>query len=201
MNPVGDFQRRFRAAGAVKPGFTAALATARRVVARVAPGGRVGFRSPAEFDAAFKQLGLRLVANVAFGPPHPEARQLIYESSDHMVIVKVKTMGYPNGVRRGGTMSIEIANGNGTAWKDVVCKIDVAGQPIPTNLITPDQLVWTARGRRVRRTTGQLEEIMEHEVVVDSADASIDADRFADRGHFDFPPGFDPRGAAALRPG
>jgi len=53
---------------------------------------------------------------------------------------------------------------------------------------------------RVRRSNGAIEEIMPHEVVLDADSKPIDPDRFADRGHFDFLPGFDPRGAANLRP-
>jgi hypothetical protein len=176
------------------------LAIARRVVTRCTTGGRAGFKTPGEFDAAFKREAFRLVVNEAFGPVHPDARQLIYESPDRMVTIKVKTKGYPNGMRPGGTMSIEITNGTGTAWKDVLCKVDVAGDPIPSNVITPDKLVETAEGRSVRRATGKFEEIMPHEVVLERHGPAFDGDLFANRGHFDFLPGFDPRGAAALRP-
>lgn len=199
-DPIDAFRRHFRTTTATRPGVATALTTARGVVSRFTVAGKARFRTALEFDAAFRRNSFRLVSNDAFGPPHADARQLIYESPDHMVIVKVKTMGYPNGVRPGGTMSIEITSGKGTAWKDVLCKIDGEGQPIPSNLITPDKLVQTPQGLRVRRATGQIEEIMDHEVVLDSGSGLVDVNKCADRGHFDFAPGFDPTGAAGLRP-
>jgi hypothetical protein len=196
-DPVAAFQERFRRTALSRPAVAAALEVARRVVARYTTAGKACFRSPTDLDAAFTREGFRLVVNEAFGPPHPDARQLIYESPDRMVAIKVKTKGYSNGMRAGGTMSIEITNGTGTAWKDVLCKVDSAGDPIPSNVITRDRLVETPTGLRVRREDGQVEEIMAHEVVLDR-DVAFDPDRFAARGHFDFLPGFDPRGAAEL---
>jgi hypothetical protein len=199
-DPVATFQDRFRTTTALQPSVAPALALARRVVTSCTVAGKARFRTPADFDGAFRRESFRLAVNDAFGPPHPDARQLIYESADRMVIIKVKTKGYPNGMRPGGTMSIEITNGTGTAWKDVLCKLDTAGEPIPSNVITRDKLVETPEGLRVRRATGQVEEIMPHEVVLEAGAPPFDGDRFADRGHFDFLPGFDPRGAASLRP-
>jgi len=194
---VASFQERFRRTTLSRPDVAAALGLARRLVARYTTDGRASFENPAALDAAFTREGFRLAVNEPFGPPHPDARHLIYESPDRMVTIKVKTKGYSNGLRAGGTMSIEITNGTGTAWKDVLCKIDAAGDPIPSHVITPDRLVETPTGLRVRREDGRIEEIMVHEVVLDRG-APFDPDRFADRGHFDFLPGFDPRGAAAL---
>ncbi len=196
-DPVASFQERFRRTTASRPGVAAALALARHVVARCITDGKAPFENLAAIEAAFRREGFRLAVNEAFGPPHPDARHLIYESLDGMVTIKVKTKGYSNGLRPGGTMSIEITNGRSAAWKDVLCKIDAAGDPIPSNVITPDMLVETPNGLRVRRADGQIEEIMSHEVVLER-DTAFDADRFADRGHFDFLPGFDPRGAATL---
>jgi hypothetical protein len=196
-DPVAAFQEGFRRTALSRPAVADALALARRLVARYTAAGKARFENLVDLDAALTREGFRLLVNEPFGPPHPDARHLMYQSPDRMVTIKVKTKGYSNGVRAGGTMSIEITNGTGTAWKNVLCKIDAAGDPIPSNVITPDRLVDSPAGLRVRREEGQIEEIMTHEVVLER-DAAFDPDRFADRGHFDFLPGFDPRGAAGL---
>src|SRR5262245_10399283 len=200
-DPVAEFRERFFDEGG--PGRRAevqrALALARVILACHVDSGRACFRTLAECDAALRAEGLRLVENEPFGPPSPDARQLIYASADRRVIVKVKTKGYADGRRAGGTMSIEIGNGNGVGLQDVYCKVDRAGQPIPSNVITPDQLHRTADGLCVRRSSGRLEQVMAHEIVLEDA-RGFDADAFADRGHFDLAPGFDPTGAEGLRP-
>ena len=71
IDRIAEFQERFAATTAKAPGVAIALATARGVVARCAAQGKPRFRTPAEFDAAFKREAFRLVDNVAFGPLTP----------------------------------------------------------------------------------------------------------------------------------
>jgi len=198
--PVTEFRERFFDEGGAgrRVEVQHALARARLILARHVDSGQASFRTLADCDAALQAEGLCLVVNEPFGPPSPDARQLIYASADRRVIVKVKTRGYADGRRAGGTMSIEIGNGNGVGLGDVYCKIDHAGQPIPSNVITPDQLHRTADGLCVRRSSGSLEPVMAHEIVLEDA-RGFDPDAFADRGHFDLAPGFDPAGAEGLR--
>jgi hypothetical protein len=198
---VRAFRDRFFGPGGVgqTESTKTALAFARGILSRRIGAGKAPFKSPAEIDAALREDGLRLVANDPFGPPVPDARQLIYASADRRVLVKVKTRGYADGRRAGGTMSIELGTGQGTSWKDIVCKLDRNGEPIPSNVVMPNLLVRTPDGVRVKRASGQVEPLMPHEVVLDDA-AGFDPNAFADRGHFDFPPGFDPAGVEALRP-
>lgn len=180
--------------------------------------GRPRFRSMQELDAFLRQGGYRLAAkdgNTAFGPAG--GRQLIYEgppiadgsAGAVRVIVKVKTRGYANGMRPNGTMSVEVTRG-GTGWEHTLFKLDANGQIIAKNILGSNRalvptedgvLVETAPGSEKfrMRPDGTPQYLAPWEVIEGGQATPIDQDAFANRGHLDFRPGFDPSGAADIR--
>jgi hypothetical protein len=139
----------------------------------------------------------------------PDARQLIYQGPNN-VIVKVKTMGYAGGRRQGvATMSMEITNGKGIEWDNVLCKLDHNGHIIAKNVMgnnTPliptvdgKFLVVTPNGNIRLNAKGEPQPVSVFEVLEGGQAKAIDKDAFADRGHMDFRTPFSPKGAATLK--
>src|SRR2546421_224678 len=89
--------------------------------------GKPQFKSVPEMNAYLRGKGFRLTDNTAFGPQDPDARQLIYQGPNN-VIVKIKTCGYQQGPRMGrATLSVEATDGKGTGWDNTLFKADGNG--------------------------------------------------------------------------
>lgn len=158
------------------------------------------FKNVPEMDASLHSKGFSLAKNEAFGPDDPEARQLIYQGPND-VIVKVKTRGYAMGPRAGrATLSIEAMDGKGTGWQNVLFKVDGTGRIIAKNLINEEELARLPDGNwGVKRgSTGKVEPIVKFEVIQGGLSAPFDKQAWADRGHLDLPKDFSPAGAKDL---
>jgi hypothetical protein len=176
--------------------------------------GRPVFRTVPEIDRYFRRLGFRLVANHAYGPDGPNNRQLIYSRPRDNLIVKIKTAGYAGG-RRGGkpTMSVEVGDGKGVEWRNAMFKVDGKGRFIAKNhhgdnveiVELPPNHPARAQGMQYGfHKPGQdpmkMAPVTKMEMFQGGQGPRPDMDKWADRGHFDLQPGFNPAGAANLAP-
>jgi hypothetical protein len=162
--------------------------------------GKPQFRNVREMDDCLRGKGFALVRNEAFGSDQPDARQLIYQGPND-VIVKVKTRGYERGPRKGrATLSIEALDGKGTGWENVLFKVDANGQIIAKNLINEEELARLPNGQwGVRRgSTGKVEPFVKFEVIQGGLSPPFDKQAWADRGHLDLREDFNPAGAKDL---
>src|SRR5262249_17799113 len=86
--------------------------------------GNPKFRNTTQFDQFMRSRSFRLMKNEPFGPNVPNARQLIYQGRDN-ILIKIKTRGYEAGPRASrATMSIEVTDGSGTGWENALFKVD-----------------------------------------------------------------------------
>jgi hypothetical protein len=119
-------------------------------------------------------------------------------------------MGYEAGRRKGvATLSVEITDGKGLEWTNTLCKVDRNGRVIAKNLLGAETqmvpttdgkyLVFTPRGAVRSKPDGSPMPLSAFEVLEGGIATPLDKESFADRGHFDFRPGFDSRGAAELK--
>jgi hypothetical protein len=162
--------------------------------------GRPLFTSVPEMDRSLISKGFALAKNESFGPDEPDARQLIYQGPND-VIVKIKTRGYAMGPRAGrATLSIEAMDGRGTGWENVLFKVDGTGKIIAKNLINEGELARLPDGNwGVKRgSTGKVEPIVKFEVIQGGLSDAFDKQAWADRGHLDLPKDFNPAGAKDL---
>jgi hypothetical protein len=139
--------------------------------------------------------------NTAYGPPDdPDARQLVYNGPNN-IIIKLKTAGYASGPRRGrATMSIEVADGRGSAWENTLFKVDANGKIIAKNVIDADAtLVRLPTGEwGVQRASGEVQKIVKFEVILGGKGPPFNKQAWADRGHLDLPARFNRAGAATV---
>jgi hypothetical protein len=171
--------------------------------ARAFEGSKPRFKNVVEMDSFLRTKGFHLTDNQPFGPNEPDARQLIYQGPNN-VIIKVKTRGYVQGRRMGRAfMSVEATDGKGTKWENTLFKVDSNGKIIAKNLINADELAHLPDGSwGVRRgSTGKVEPIVKFEVIQGGQSPPFNKDQWADRGHLDFAEDFEPGGAAILKPG
>jgi hypothetical protein len=167
------------------------------------------FKSIRELDAFLRSRGFKLIDNQPYGPKLPDARQLIYQGPDN-IIVKIKTRGYAGGPnpRSNGTMSVEITDGKGIEWENTLFKLDSDGRIIAKNILGKDtNMVPTRDGVLIEQAPGKFRvgkdgkplPLAPWEVIEGGKATPINKDAFANRGHHDFLPGFDPTGASALK--
>jgi hypothetical protein len=171
--------------------------------------GRPVFKNVKEFDRYWRRRGFRLLKNEAFGPAG--GRQLIYEG-DKNVIVKFKSAGYKDGPRMGkATMSLEVSDGKGVGWENALFKVDGEGKIVAKNLHIDGEIVRLPPDHPGRKLglefgirnpqSGNVQALTKFEVIQGGQGPIPNKQLWADRGHLDFPPGFDGAGADRLQPG
>jgi hypothetical protein len=196
------------------------LAQARSVLGSIMLGGRPRFKSAQQLHDFMTRRGLALRENISFGPDHPDARQLLYATTDNRVVVKVKTMGYKDGTRGGGTMSVEVTDGKGIKWENALYKLDREGNIIAkwfrgtddviftgvtgpgktgVQVLTPDAKAKLKNGTLTAQDIEALPHVSPWELLEGGMVKPRDPKAFADRGHLDFAPGFDAKGAGNLK--
>lgn len=196
------------------------LAQARSVLGGLMLGGSPKFKTVQELHEFLTNRGLTLRENIPFGPDHPDARQLLYATTDNRVVVKIKTMGYKDGTRAGGTLSVEVTDGKGIKWENALYKLDRDGNVIAKWFRAADDVIFTAvsgpgktgvqvltADAKAKLKNGTLSaqdiEALPHVSPWELLEGGIvkprDPKAFADRGHLDFAPGFDASGAAGLK--
>jgi len=190
------------------------LAEARGLLQNMMEGDAPKFRTFKQLHEFLTSKGLRVSKKEVFGPKDPktlrvvqDGAQVIYENADGTVIVKIKTRGYPNGMRSGGTMSVELSNGGGgvvrgkvvdaSSWEAAICKLDRNGRMTSKTRLGKDDVVILEGEAHAITPSGDTRKIAPLEFIDSRNLTKADKDAFADQGHIDFR-NFDPTGAWKL---